>query len=477
MKVDPMSIEPMKIEQLQSGSMDHLKSHDLRKLKQAAQAPGAQELRVFLAQQLWNRKQYKEISDLCPSLALNEMSELEAVLRLQCQLLFRQAFENEGSIKRLIPLAFSYAAFLLPEHMEILISSLKKLVQTSDKLNLKKYFEAHNRLWKQVHAAVQNTNSNKSPLLLLNPEILAQLMPKEKASLINAEVISILKKANSDEVIYYLTGGFYLLLAEGEYLAEIESRPRQLMSVELNLRIDLILAMKSKKKWKQAIRPLMRSIAASEPAQALLGDLIIAEMDEKDELDHKKADRAQQWTEFFNEFQELHRIHSSPLSLRMAKIIVGLENLKSVSDSKQLIMIKEFLTTIDDFEKVPNLNLLTDRWPLVSKNLKSKFVNLCIYNGKFEELKIFLPIQRDLTAQEQLNKILDQMLNDPFKLALSPAQANEIFAFFLQELKGKKENKLKISNIKKAIKELKFEDEVGCNCPNCRQRRKETQNA
>ncbi len=255
-KINP-AINQIELSQIE---LRELKPHDLKKLVlQSSRNPQNTEFLLKLSRHLWDTGLYKELLDLIP---VSTPENLESVLRLQCQCLLRQAFAEGTLIKRLIPVALSYAAFLDQYQKESLLENIDQLVAAKNNKALAEYYLLNKNIYDVLHAKLSSKND---PLYLLLPETVMQLDVKFKKK-IQVELAA----QSSSSAIYYAEGGHYIFLAEGEFSASVEARNKKLISDEINAIIEIILIFKKEKKIIQHLKPHLKQLSISESAQSIL---------------------------------------------------------------------------------------------------------------------------------------------------------------------------------------------------------------
>lgn len=213
------------------GSFTLIPKHDLRKLILYSRAhPEDLPLKHCLTRGLWDLEQYKDIYELLPPIST---TSLRVSLELHSKILFRMALSDSSAIKRLIPIAISYAASLGQDQRNSILELLEGLIEVRNDDSLKQYFKLHIDLEKVDSESRKLSPKGLKTEFFLSPELAYKLK-------INHEFINLQKTHSKYGKWYYLEGGHFILLAECRYFSEVDSRNRAVISKEVNCMIDFV---------------------------------------------------------------------------------------------------------------------------------------------------------------------------------------------------------------------------------------------
>jgi len=217
--------------------------------------------RSFLLENFWLRGNFKDVLDILPPIS---EQNLELVLKWHTQTHLRLAIEG-GSVKKLIPVAISYAEYLPESFKSALLRLVENLIRSRNSSPLVDYFETHLEIAKQVREKIVASAGYCDPKLTLSPEILAKYFP---------DTLSLLNQSLSPSLMadYFAPGGYLLLLYKGEFFNEAPEVGG--ISDDIKFRLDLVRALHRNGRLENELKPYLNLIRQSKRAQtALISEL------------------------------------------------------------------------------------------------------------------------------------------------------------------------------------------------------------
>jgi hypothetical protein len=248
---------------INQGSLAVLKGSDRQRwIRYSLENPKDLRFRTFLLENFWQKGNFKDVLDLLPPIG---EQNLELALKWHTQAHLRMAIDG-GSVKKLIPMAISYAAFL-PENLKsALLRLVETLVRSRNSSPLVEYFETHLEIAKLVREKIAVSVGYCDPKLTISPEILAKCFP---------ETSRILNQSLSPSPIadYFAPGGYLLLLYKGEFFNETPEVGG--ISDDIKFRLDLVRVLHRKGRLENELKPYLILIRRSTRTQiALVSELL-----------------------------------------------------------------------------------------------------------------------------------------------------------------------------------------------------------